>query len=287
MADLFTRLAQRTRGPLRGIVPRVPARFEPSTDAAGRPVVGGTRPVAESRAEGPGVVGGTRSGSAAGHGAGPPPAAARAPRGSRADRQVVRPAGGTGPGTDAGSTWPGASARPGGAVRGGRAGSGGTVPDRSAGFGGTGPGEDAGLGEGAGPGEGGPPGGAATISGRASGTGPDVPVDLAAAARGAGRAPLPRPSRSTGQPGPLAAPAGRGFRDRTPEVGIRPAPEAAVPGAATGRGAARSVRISIGRIVVRATPPPAPSGPALPPPPAPRDGLSLSAYLRGDDGRPR
>lgn len=46
-----------------------------------------------------------------------------------------------------------------------------------------------------------------------------------------------------------------------------------------------AVHISIGRIEVRAVPPPpAPAAPAAAPP---ATGLSLADYLRGDDGRPR
>ena len=51
--------------------------------------------------------------------------------------------------------------------------------------------------------------------------------------------------------------------------------------------AARTVRISIGRIEIRAPQPPA--APIPPPAPAPSrpGGLSLAEYLRGNDGRPR
>jgi hypothetical protein len=288
MADLFTRLARRTRDPVAGVVPRVPARFEPSTDPAGQPSTdpagqpagGGAGPAGAGRdlAMDPGVIDVTGSGWVAGEAAGQPLAAARVRSGPRPDQHADRlPGGGTGQGRGTGGTWPGASARPGGAGHGGRAGFGGTGPGKGAGPGGTGPGE------GAGPGDGGPPGG--PVSGQGPGTGPGVPVDLAAAARSTGRASRPRSPRPIGRPGQPAAPVDRAAHDSTPDVGIRPVPEGPAAEAAAGRGGARSVQISIGRIVVRAAPPAPPAMPA--PGPAPRDGLSLSAYLRGDDGRPR
>lgn len=86
--------------------------------------------------------------------------------------------------------------------------------------------------------------------------------------------------------------------DGLPEPGrIRPLPGAIAPVEAPRRAEVQtmrpSVHISIGRIEVRATQPqasaaPAPAAPIVTAAPtADSGGLTLSAYLRGDDGRPR